>query len=231
MGKVLKGLPPGADPEEIKEDGVTFRVWKELPPEPVEEGQEDAPPKPPAFPEYLHIENVIRDPGVKFFGVPKLGAYLAVPVTYPSGLHDDGVGVPGAAAPEGGDGGEPPVPAAPVGTGPVKVPKNVQLILGIDSMAQARAFKPAEISAALKWGKVLAKALERADGQLWDEEIARIDQFAKVCERQKPPAPIVLLEDSSSQLQHTRPLTSYLTPVVAGAVCLHRRSRRCAPRR
>jgi hypothetical protein len=26
---------------------------------------------------------------VKFYGVPKLGAYLAVPVTYPSGLHDE----------------------------------------------------------------------------------------------------------------------------------------------
>jgi hypothetical protein len=46
------------------EEGVTWRVWKELPPPPVEEGQEDAPPPPPAFPDFIHIDNVIREPGV-----------------------------------------------------------------------------------------------------------------------------------------------------------------------
>jgi hypothetical protein len=42
-------------------------------------------------PKYVHIENVIREPAMKFFGIPKLGAYLAVPVTYSTWLHPDGV--------------------------------------------------------------------------------------------------------------------------------------------
>jgi hypothetical protein len=78
---------------------VNFRLYKELPPPPEEEEAapvdgEEAAPKPPAFPAYVHIENVIREPGVKFFGVPKLAAYLAVPVRFESGLHDEGIGAP-----------------------------------------------------------------------------------------------------------------------------------------
>ncbi|CAN0518416.1 unnamed protein product, partial [Ectocarpus sp. 8 AP-2014] len=38
-------------------------------------------------PEHVLIENVVRDPRVKFFGIPKLGAYLALPITYGSWLH------------------------------------------------------------------------------------------------------------------------------------------------
>lgn len=37
------------------------------------------------------IENVVRDPRVKFFGIPKLGAYLALPITYNSWLQPGGI--------------------------------------------------------------------------------------------------------------------------------------------
>ncbi|CAN0427517.1 unnamed protein product, partial [Laminaria digitata] len=95
----LKGLKEGEDPEDgPAEEGVTFDVWKktELPPplEPVfdEEGElvpdENEPELIP--PEHLLIENVVRDPRVKFFGIPKLGSYLAVRITYDSWLQPGG---------------------------------------------------------------------------------------------------------------------------------------------
>lgn len=46
-------------------------------------------------PEHLLIENVVRDPRVKFFGIPKLGSYLALPITYGSWLQPGGAGCSG----------------------------------------------------------------------------------------------------------------------------------------
>lgn len=41
-------------------------------------------------PENVHVENVMRNPRVKVFGMPKLGSYLALPITYDSWLHPGG---------------------------------------------------------------------------------------------------------------------------------------------
>lgn len=41
-------------------------------------------------PEQVLVENVVRDSRVKFFGIPKLGAYLALPINYGSWLHPGG---------------------------------------------------------------------------------------------------------------------------------------------
>lgn len=41
-------------------------------------------------PEQVLVENVVRDPRIKFFGIPKLGAYLALPISYGSWLHPGG---------------------------------------------------------------------------------------------------------------------------------------------
>jgi hypothetical protein len=119
VGQVLKGAVPGAEEEGGAEEGVTWRVWKELPPSEEEEAAEEqadgeeAAPKPPALPEYLHVENVIRDAAVRHFGVPKLGAYLAVPVTYASGIHDDGIGTAAPPPTEAAEEGAEPAAAAP----------------------------------------------------------------------------------------------------------------------
>eukprot|EP00752_Nemacystus_decipiens_P007983 g7132.t1 len=120
VGKELKGLKEGEDPEdgEAKEEGVTFNVWKktEQPPlaEPVfdEEGElipdENEPELVP--PEHVLVENVARDSRVKFFGIPKLGAYLAVPITYGSWLQPGGISdtppPQDDESPEHGEGGE-----------------------------------------------------------------------------------------------------------------------------
>lgn len=94
VGKKLMKQPE--DSEEIEpRSGVSFSAFKlpEVPeeeePEEVAEGEEPA-VKPPPTPSPLVIDNVMRDAGVKFFGVPKLGAYCAVPLSYGSIDHENG---------------------------------------------------------------------------------------------------------------------------------------------
>ena len=217
------GTEEGGDEEGSGQaEGVTFRVWEELPTEfgtNGEEEGEDTESKPPAIPEYIHIENVLREPGVKFFGVPKLGAYLALPVTYSSGLHDDGIAdAPPpeesrqegeAAAEEGGEeettategegGGDETTAAraslaaaaaAPIpAPGPrfVKVNKAIHLVLGLDCIGQSRSFTTTQIAAAVKWAKALAHALEAADTQLWNEEVARLEAITQVSDVAEQP--------------------------------------------
>lgn len=41
-------------------------------------------------PKHILIENVVRDPRVKIFGIPKIGCYLAVPITYNTWLQPGG---------------------------------------------------------------------------------------------------------------------------------------------
>eukprot|EP00952_Eustigmatos_sp_NYUAD-ZCMA_P002789 12211-Eustigmatos_ZCMA.PRE.1 len=69
-------------------------------------------------------------------------------------------------------------------SGPVKLRKDVRMVLGLDTSGQARAFRAPEIAAALKWAKELATALEAADDQLWDEEVARVQAYIAVRLRQ-----------------------------------------------
>jgi hypothetical protein len=84
-------------PEESEEVparvGLSFDAFKvpEMPEEEedVPEGEEPKPrivPKPSP----LHIENVMRNPRIKFFGIPKLGAYVAIPLQYESLDHEGG---------------------------------------------------------------------------------------------------------------------------------------------
>lgn len=41
-------------------------------------------------PEHILVENAVRNPRIKFFGIPKLGSYLAVPISYSSWLRPGG---------------------------------------------------------------------------------------------------------------------------------------------
>lgn len=82
----------------LNSPGVTFDVWK-LPEKP--EGDEDAEededgeekkeaPPPPEYP-VIHVPQVLHEKRMTFFKLPKLGAYLSVPVVYKSTVHDDAI--------------------------------------------------------------------------------------------------------------------------------------------
>ena len=66
-----------------------------------QEGEEPkAKPPPPDLPP-LHISNVLRSNTMEFFGVPRLGAYVAVPFDYTCLTHPDAIPPPGS--PNGAD--------------------------------------------------------------------------------------------------------------------------------
>jgi len=76
---------------------LTFDVFKED--EPVEEQQEEVneeegeeakPAKEPeeVFPKHTYVSEVVREPRVHFYRVPRLGAYLAVKLEYESCLYE-----------------------------------------------------------------------------------------------------------------------------------------------
>jgi hypothetical protein len=98
-GKLLRGSPAGEDEsEDGEEEGVLFRLWKKTEPGIPAEVQLDEDGNPieaeepePVPPEHVHIENVMREPAMKYFGIPKLGGFLAVPVSYNSWLHPGGM--------------------------------------------------------------------------------------------------------------------------------------------
>mmetsp|Transcript_21667 Transcript_21667/g.63086 ORF Transcript_21667/g.63086 Transcript_21667/m.63086 type:complete len:522 (-) Transcript_21667:26-1591(-) len=168
-GKGLVGGNP--DDEEDKPEGVSFGAFKELevpeeeePAEPEEpaEGEEAAEkaPKGPQFLEQLVVENVVRDSTVKFFGVPKLGAYAAVPIRYQSCLHSEGVAVP----------------EVPPEDGSQFVPgyQTREMLLGLHTMGQGgRQFSEQELAFARRLAALLGQALERSEKALWDDEVAR----------------------------------------------------------
>ena len=58
-----------------------------------EDGAPKAKPPPPDLPP-LHIANVLRHPSVEFFGVPRLGAYVAVPFDYVCKTHANAIPPP-----------------------------------------------------------------------------------------------------------------------------------------
>lgn len=59
-------------------------------PEEAEEGAEPKPPKPAPKMSPLIVENTMREKRCKFFGIPKLGAYVAVPFAFQSIDHENG---------------------------------------------------------------------------------------------------------------------------------------------
>lgn len=83
-----------------QEQGLTFEVFKDDEPveeeAPAEEEQDEEgniivkPPKPvlEQFPKFVHIPEVVREPRMHYFKVPKLGSYLAVRLEYESCLMD-----------------------------------------------------------------------------------------------------------------------------------------------
>ena len=77
IGQTLKG----------GEDCKTFGLYIE------QEGPEDEDGNPTTvFPTHLHVPNVVRDEKMQFFGVPKIGAYLACPIKFNSYLHEGAIG-------------------------------------------------------------------------------------------------------------------------------------------
>ena len=113
--------------------GVSFEAFKmpEVPEEEeaaVEEGEDAPPPRLPPVAQPLIIDNVMRDKRCKFFGIPKLGSFVAVPFSYQSTEHEAGVTMVGE------EGGETP-PELAISK------KEAQFILAVDTIGAFRVIK------------------------------------------------------------------------------------------
>jgi hypothetical protein len=95
--KLTKASAEEAGDEEnpVERLGVSFEAFKlpEVPEDEAaepEEGAEPLPPKAAPVPSPLIIDNAMRDKRCKFFGIPKLGAFVACPFSYETLEHEAG---------------------------------------------------------------------------------------------------------------------------------------------
>ena len=140
-----------------------------------------------------HWPNVLRS-AAEFFGIPRPGALVAVPLRYNSPLNEKALGaeavaaslVPPPAAPpaEGKEGGEEkkeeaaaaPAPWAPSVPAPPTVP--VDYVLCLDTVGQNRPFTAKELAALDGWGAALVAALERSELAVYNAEFNELQAAA-----------------------------------------------------
>lgn len=173
VGKKLT-KPVEEGDEVAPRQGLSFEAFKipEVPEEAApEEGEEAAPAKPPPRAQPLVVENCMREKRCKFFGIPKLGSYLAIPLTYSSVDHVEGC-VMGMSEPPPAD---PDNPDAPPGISePTYTANKVPLwmILGMDTVGEYRNFKAGEIETAVTVADVLAAVLQEIEGKMFESHVA-----------------------------------------------------------
>lgn len=184
VGKKLKKPAEDIDPEEMPaRQGCSFEAFK-LPvveePEEPEEGEDAPPPPPPPVAQPLIIDNVMRDTRVQFFGIPKLGSYVAVPFSYNSCDHAAGCQKAEAAAPadaEPEEGAEPVAvsePSSPY----VKNGVSVQLIIASDTIGEFRRYSKKDISIIQLVGEALLRRYEALEDALFQQQVEYITQAA-----------------------------------------------------
>lgn len=136
----------------VTEDkGVTFDAFKEVEADPAAVDAEGN-PLPPSLPKYIHVENVLREPRMKFFGVPKLGAYLTRAVPYKSFLHADVFNE-----------GNPDEPNA----------LEQWLVVSADKMGQARSFTDVQLDSFHRTTTMFAATLEQLEQDLYTKDRER----------------------------------------------------------
>ncbi|KAH9104137.1 hypothetical protein AeMF1_019694 [Aphanomyces euteiches] len=119
-----------------EETGLTFDVMKEIEADPDAPPDADGNPPPPAIPPFVHVENVIREPRIQYFGIPRMGAYLAKGIKYKSYLHGE------------------------VAQGDGMPPIESWLVVAVDTLGQARPFTADEIRDFVTWSLTTAEAVE-----------------------------------------------------------------------
>lgn len=181
---VGKKLPKPGEPDDPENPpprvGLSFEAFK-IPdaPEPeeveLEEGEEPPPPPPPPKATPLIVDNCMRDTRTKFFGIPKLGSYAAIPFFLSSLEHDAGC-VLGpqpepVAAEEGAEEGAPP-PEQPE-PWPLYVPAKIQqgILVGMDTVGAYRRFSPKDIEIANTVGDALIATCEKLEQKLFDNHL------------------------------------------------------------
>lgn len=162
LGKKLpKPIDDGDEPP--VRQGFSFEAFKipEVSEEPEAEEEEEDPdnpqpkePKAPPGPVPLVIDNVMRDKRTKFFGIPKLGAFVAVPLTGLETIeHADGCQSSSADVHRG-----------PFQKNPIPAP----MLLCMDTIGSYRTFTPKEVEIAKKVGDRMAALIPELEHKMFE---------------------------------------------------------------
>lgn len=193
VGKKLNA-PSGEEEEGVTRQGCSFETFKvpEAPEvEPPEDAPEDWAPPPPPGPQPLVVENVMRDKRIKFYGIPKLGAYAAISLKFSSCDHVEGC-VPFEAPPpteeeappaEGeGEGGE-GAPAADAEAAALpKWQANKSLvyeyILAMDTIGNYRTFTSKDVEVAKAVGEKLMSVFDGIEDKMFEAQVTFLEEHA-----------------------------------------------------
>lgn len=174
-----------------QEGEATFSVWKEQEAQldETDEVNEDSIIKKKEAPKYVLVPNVIDDPRIKFFDVPKLGSYLAVPLIYDSCLFEKSfdAGVEDALEcrklrlqqeeekhrsehtsnkEEEEEKVYEEIVEAPYQTVQIK------FIVALDTLGQDRCFDESQVEKVINWVEFFRKEWERAENQCLKRDIS-----------------------------------------------------------
>ena len=226
VGKTLD--PPSGEGEDDapKRQGLTFDCFKapEAPEvEPPEDAPEDWQAPPPPGPQPLTVENVMRDTRCKFYGIPKLGSFLAIPLSYASCDHVEGIiAAEPVAAPEGGEEAAEPAPEGEAAAEAPVVPAGPKwqanktvtnsLCLCIDTIGDYRAFNAKEIEMTKKIGERMVAVMEILEGKMFDAQAEFLDKVNESGASDKIAAAVGTLADAEAEALAT--VTAELTPAV-----------------
>lgn len=158
-----------ADGEDLPQrQGLSFDAFKlpEVEPEPEPEPDENGnlpPAREPPKLQPLRINNVMRDKRVKFFGIPKLGAYAAIPFEMDSNYHDSGVKLG-----ESVDGQPPEFVNNKVKT---------QLLLSMDTIGNYRIFTDEDISVAKTITDTLVEVLTNIENDVYEKQKSIFESY------------------------------------------------------
>jgi hypothetical protein len=218
VGNKLTAPSGEGEDDAPKRQGVTFEAFK-APEAPEVEAPEDAPedwtPPAPPGPQPLVIENTMRDTRCKFYGIPKLGSFLAVPLSYKSSDHTEGI-VQGEApvvdaeeaAPEAEaeEGAEPPAeaeegaePVAPKVIWVAQKTVDQSFVLCLDTIGKYRAFTSKDIDTVKKIGEKLITVFEVIENRQFEGQGAYLEGAAGQAEKvAELLAPIAELEAAAA---------------------------------
>jgi hypothetical protein len=182
-----------------QEGEITFSVWKEdeAPADDSDEINDSSAPIKKEKKRFIYIPNVLNEPKIKFFDVPKLGCYFVVPLTYSScqfessfdSAVEDALDCRKLRAQQEEEKQrsdhmsikeeEEEKVFEEIIEAPYKV-QEVKLIVGLDTLGQDREFSIQERQKVLQWVEFFSKEWERAEHQSMHRDVfAHIGQNLK----------------------------------------------------
>lgn len=180
LGQRLPKAGGGDEDDAPQRQGITFDCFiiPEAPEEeaPPEDEENPGPPKPPPTAQPLVVDNCMREKRLKFFGIPKLGSFAAIPLIFDSSDHEGGLQPGPEAAPpaEGEEGADPAEPQAP----PPKYVQSfvsLQMALCMDTVGAFRRFSDAEVAVAKRVGDALVTGLTSLEKREFEAHCDYVD--------------------------------------------------------